>query len=263
MNWLKDRFATKDRLDGIWLSSGSRVAAELAAAAGFDWALLDMEHGLGDLADTMRQIEVLTHTDCTPIVRLPAATSDLLQRLLDYGAAGVMAPMIDTADQAAALVRAVRYPPAGVRGLTRSSRASRYGHDFQAYFAQANDKLTTIVQIETAAAVRQAEQIAATEGVDVLFVGHSDLSLNVGCFERLDAPAMQAAEAAVLTACARHGKRAGMLLKAGMAAEPCHAKGFSMLALGSDIGCLKSGFERLRNTATPYAILPSKSGATG
>ena len=249
MNWITDTLARRPFLPGIWLTTDSSVAAELAAGAGFDWALLDLEHGLGDLASVRRQIELLSPTACAPVVRVPSVSSEALPRVLDFGAAGVMAPMIESADQAAALVRALRYPPAGVRGLTRSSRASGYGRGFPAYFRDANTKLLAIAQIETARAVEQADAIAATEGIGVLFIGHSDLSLNLGCADAPDAPAVREAEQAVLAACARHGKKAGMLLKSGMPLAAYREKGFALIAMGSDLGCLKAGFDRLRQEA--------------
>ena len=245
MNWLKDKFATQATVNGIWLSAGSHVAAELAAAAGFDWALLDLEHGLGDKADVLRMIQVLSRTGCAPIVRVPTSTSETIKWALDFGASGVMAPMVESAEQAAAFIRTLRYPPAGSRGLTSSSRAAGYGYDFRDYFRDANAKITGIVQIETAQGVAQADAIAATAGVDVLFIGHSDLSLALGCFENLTAPVMQAAEATVLAACVRHGRKAGMLFRVGMTAELYRQKGFSVLALGSDVGCLKQGYNQL------------------
>jgi 2-keto-3-deoxy-L-rhamnonate aldolase RhmA len=245
MNWLKEKIFNQTCVRGVWLSSGSHVAAEIAAAAGFDWALVDMEHGVGDESEVLRQIQVLSSADCASVVRVPSAGNDAMRRVLDFGASGVMTPMIDTAEQAAAFVRTLRYPPAGTRGLTRSCRACRYGRDFKDYFQQANASVTAMVQIETAQAVEQADAIAATDGVDVLFIGHSDLSLNLNCFDNYDAPAMRAAEDAVLSACARHGKRAGMLAKASMPVARYREKGFSVLALGSDIGCLKQGLESL------------------
>lgn len=251
--WFKDRLDRGDDVLGIWLSAGSHVAAEVAAAVGFDWALLDLEHGLGSEADVLRQLQVLDQSATAAVVRAPRATSDVLGRVLDYGATAVMAPSVDTADQARAFVAALRYPPAGTRGLSGSSRAARWGLDFRDYFAQANERLTALVQIETAAGMANAEAIAAVDGVDVLFIGHSDLGLALGCPGQLDAPAIAAAEEAVLAACARHGKRAGMLLKAGVDAGPYRERGFSVLALGSDVGCLRAGLGGLLARARPTA----------
>ncbi len=245
MKWLKDKLETQKHVHGVWLSAGSHVAAEIAAAAGFDWALLDLEHGLGGEQDMLRMLQVMSRTGTAPVVRVPSHTSELIKKALDFGASGVMAPMVNSAADAQAFVRALRYPPTGSRGLTASSRAAGYGYEFKEYFRQANSRITGIAQIETARAVEQADAIAAIDGVDVLFIGHSDLSLELGCFGEYAAPSMQTAEAAVLAACVRHGKKAGMLLKAGMSAEACRQKGFSFLALGGDIGCLRQGFDQL------------------
>lgn len=251
MNWLKDKLDGKGPVYGIWLAAGSHVAAELAGAAGFDWALLDMEHGLGSEADVLRMIQVLAATPTAAVVRVPSAGSDQVKRVLDFGASGIMAPMIDSAADAAAFVRALRYPPAGTRGLTGSSRASGYGHGFAKYFGEANARLTGIVQIETARALARVDEIAAVDGVDVVFIGHSDLSLALGCFEDLKSRVMAEAEARVLEACARSGKTAGMLLKAGMPAAPYRDKGFRLIALGSDLGCLKAGYRKLLSENAP------------
>jgi 2-keto-3-deoxy-L-rhamnonate aldolase RhmA len=249
MKWLKDKLEAKPLLHGIWLSTGSHAAAEIAVEAGFDWALLDLEHGLGGEQELLRALQVMSRTDTTPVVRVPSSESDLVKKALDFGASAVMAPMINTASEAERFVRAMRYPPLGVRGLTASSRAASYGYDFKEYFRQANTRVCGIAQIETGRAVEQADAIAAVDGIDVLFIGHSDLSLELGCFGDYDSPLMRAAEGAVLDACARHGKKAGMLLKSGMSAEACQQKGFSFLALGSEIGCLRQGFDQLIKTA--------------
>lgn len=242
MTWLP----THGPADGIWLATASPVTAELAAAAGFAWALIDLEHGAASDADALRLIQALTPTGTAPIVRLPSAGSDLAARLLDAGAAGLMAPHVEDAATAAAFVAGLRYPPRGRRGVSASCRAAGYGTSWASYRSEANDRVCAVVQIETAAGVASADEIAAVDGVDVLFIGHSDLTADLGCGDDMTAPAVVAAERTVLAACRRHGKRAGMLLKAGMRAAPRRADGFDLLALGSDLGCLRAGFARLR-----------------
>lgn len=245
MNWLKDKLETQAALHGIWLLTGSHAAAEIAVATGFDWALLDFEHGAGDEQDLLRLLQVTCHTATAPVVRVPSRNSDLIKKALDCGASAIMAPMINSAAEAQAFVSLLRYPPLGVRGLSSSIRATAYGCGFKDYFQKANSRVCGIAQIETARAVEQAESIAAVDGIDVLFMGHSDLSLDMGCYGEYAAPPMLAAEQTVLAACARHGKKAGMLLRAGMSAAACRQKGFSFLALGSDGGCLRQGFDQL------------------
>ncbi|MCK6491346.1 MAG: aldolase/citrate lyase family protein, partial [Planctomycetes bacterium] len=234
--------------DGVWLGMASPLAAELAAQAGFAWALIDLEHGAGGEADALRLVHALTPTATAPIVRLPSASSDLATRLLDAGAAGLMAPHIDSAAEAAAFAARLRYPPHGRRGVSAGCRAAGYGAAWPAYRAETDARVCALAQIETAAGVAAADAIAALPGVDVLFIGHSDLAADLGCGDDLAAPALAEAERAVLAACRAHGKRAGMLLKAGMPAAPRRAAGFDLLALGSDLGCLRSGLARLRAT---------------
>lgn len=242
MTWLP----TRSPADGVWLGMASPVAAELAAAAGFAWALIDLEHGAACEADALRQIQILSTTGTAAIVRLPSAGSDLATRLLDAGAAGLMAPHVEDAAAATAFASRLRYPPRGRRGVSASCRAAGYGAGWPAYRGAADAGMCAMVQIETAAGVAAAESIAAVDGVDVLFIGHSDLAADLGCGDDVCAAPVAAAEAAVLAACQRHGKRAGMLLKSGMAAAPRRAQGFDVLALGSDLGCLRSAFARLR-----------------
>ncbi len=240
MNWLP----ATGPADGVWLLSGSTAAAEVAAAAGFSWALIDLEHGQLDDGDALRLVQALSPTPCAPIVRLPDAHSPLAFRLLDAGAAGLMAPRVDDAATAAAFAAKLRYPPHGLRGVASSCRAAGYGAQWSTYRPEADARINAIVQIESAAAVAAADAIAATPGVDVLFIGHSDLGADLGN----DAAALQQADAQVLAACRRHGKRAGLLLKAGRSAVEARAAGFDLIALGSDLGCLRSGFAQLHPT---------------
>jgi 2-keto-3-deoxy-L-rhamnonate aldolase RhmA len=245
MNWLKDKCNANPVTGGIWLSTGSLVAAELAAATGFDWALLDMEHGVCDESDILNQIRILSNTATCPVVRIPSRGNDVLKKVLDYGATAVMSPMINTPEEAEDFVKATKYPPDGTRGMSGSSRASAYGLNFKEYYRQVNQKLTVIAQIETRESIANIEKIAAVDGIDILFIGHSDLSLDLGCFEDYSSQTMLDAEAQVLSAAKRCGKKVGMLLKTAMNIGEYRKKGFSFIALGTDLGCLKSGYKNL------------------
>lgn len=242
MAWIPAR----GRCDGVWLSGASPVAAELAAAAGFTWALIDLEHGTAGECEAMAMLQLLSGTGTAAIVRLPSPAAPLATRLLDAGAAGLMAPRVDDARTAAGFAARLRYAPRGMRGVAPLCRACGYGADWPAYRAAADASVCAMVQIESAAGVAAAEEIAAVDGVDVLFIGHADLAADLGCGDDVAAPAVAAAERAVVAACRRHGKRSGLLLRAGMTATGRHADGFDILALGSDIGCLRSGFAALR-----------------
>lgn len=237
------------RCDGVWLSGASPVVAELAAAAGFAWALVDLEHGTASETEAMAMVQLISATGTAAIVRLPAPGSPLATRLLDAGAAGLMAPRVDDATTAAAFAARLRYAPRGMRGVAPLCRAAGYGATWPAYRAGADASVCAMVQIESAAGVEAADAIAGVDGVDVLFIGHADLAADLGCGDDVAAPAVAAAERSVVAACRRHGKRAGLLLRAGMTAAGRHADGFDLLALGSDIGCLRSGFAALHASA--------------
>jgi 4-hydroxy-2-oxoheptanedioate aldolase len=245
MTWIPSR----GRCDGVWLSGASPVAAELAAAAGFSWALIDLEHGTASEAEAMAMLQLLSGTGTAAIVRLPSPSAAQSTRLLDAGAAGLMAPRVDDAATATAFAARLRYAPRGVRGVAPLCRASGYGASWPAYRSAADAGICAMVQIESAAGVAAADAIAAVDGVDVLFLGHADLAADLGCGDDVTAPAVAAAERSVVAACRRHGKRAGLLLRSGMTAAGRHADGFDLIALGSDVACLRAGFAALRATA--------------
>jgi 2-keto-3-deoxy-L-rhamnonate aldolase RhmA len=245
MTTIKESLRNGTASKGIWVATGSHVVAKIAGCSGFDWCLLDMEHGLGSEDDTLRQIQELNSTRSAPIVRIPANESHFIKRYLDFGAEGIMVPMIRNAADARVFVEAMRYPPRGIRGLTTSSRAARYGFDFDRYAGFAERDLLGIVQIENAEAVADCEAIAAIDGVDVLFIGHSDLSLQLGCLGKYDAAPVVEAEAKVLAACRRHSKAAGLLYRPSMDLAECARRGYTFIAMGTDIGCLKTAFKGL------------------
>ncbi len=228
-------------LRGLWIASGSVTAAEIAGHAGFDWLLLDGEHGLGGEEFMLQALRALSGTKVCPIVRVPQADSPLIGRVLDFGAGGIMVPGVKTLDEVRRCVNRVYYPPKGERGLASSCRAAGFGGNFQEYFEKANRDTALIIQIENRESVELAEQIAALDGVAGLFIGHSDLKLNLNN----DAEAVKSAEEAVLAVCAKYRKIPGLLLRQGQAPAPYIERGFRMIGLGSDNGIMKQGFAQL------------------
>jgi 4-hydroxy-2-oxoheptanedioate aldolase len=249
MNWIRDRVKNGESLIGIWLTMGSSAVAEMAALTGFDWGLIDLEHGTGTYLDVLPELRALELHGVPGIVRVPALDLAATKRVLDFGAAGVMFPQINTAEEAREAVSFTRYPPDGVRGMASGCRASVYGRDFEDYYAKVNDNILTVIQLESAEAVENADAIAAVDGVDVLFIGHSDLSLALGCFQDFQNEKMLTAEATVLAACQRHGKQAGQILRAPATVKETTARGFTFLAPGTDGGCIRKGFQALRETS--------------
>lgn len=229
---------------GLWLNTGSVTAAEIAAEAGFDWLLVDCEHGLND-ENTLREILRAVAQKCAVLVRIPDHASPLLERSLDFGAAGIVAPGVSSAAQAATLTARMAYPPKGNRSVASSCRAAAFGRNAKEYLTTANQQLVLICQIEDARGVAQAGEIAAVDGVAGLFLGHSDLSMNLGVFGQWDCPQVKNAETAVLEACRIYGKMPGMLMKSGRDVAHYLAEGFRMIGLGSDSGILKSGCDKL------------------
>ena len=200
---------------------------------GLDWVLLDLEHGAGG-EDQLRDVVPAAGGYGVPtLVRVEAAERIRIGRVLDGGAAGIMLPRLNSAAEVAAAVTHLRYPPQGDRGVATYNRACRYGLDPGA-LDRANDEVLCVVQIESAAAVDAADDIAALDGVDVLFVGPRDLSHDLGVPGDITAPAYTQALDSVLAAAKRHGKAAGMLVADGAAAAARLAQGWSFLAIGSD-----------------------------
>lgn len=229
-------------MGGTFLNLGSSLTAEMAGRAGFDWVLIDLEHGSGDRQELLLQLQALESTAAAPIVRIAWNDPVLFKRVLDLGPSGVMVPYIQSANEAERAVAAMRYPPAGVRGVASMNRACDFGLGFNEYFKSANSRLLTVIQIETPAAVDHAEEIAAVDGVDVLFVGPLDLSVNMGIPCQWEHPKLRASFARVVAACRNAGKVAGILLM-NKDAAPFASEGFSFFALSSDGAMVAAGMK--------------------
>ena len=244
MRFIRERVLAGEFLAGGWCNLGSSVTAEIAGLAGFDWVLIDTEHGTGDLDALVGQLQAVSATPAVPIVRIAWNDPPRYKRVLDMGAMGVMAPYVNTAEEARQAASSMRYPPAGIRGVAKLNRGSSFGADFDRYFTTANDGLLTVVQIESPDAVANAEKIAAVDGVDVLFIGPLDLSVNLGIPQQFDHPKFKAALEKVAKAARGAGKAAGILLLSEDQVEEVKAAGFTFVALGSDGGFVAAGMRR-------------------
>ena len=238
MKDIRQRVLERELMTGTWVNLGSSVTAEIAGLAGFDWILLDIEHGMGDHESLVHQLQASASTPAAPIVRIAWNDAPRFKRVLDLGASGVMVPYINNADEARLAAASMRYPPQGIRGVASLNRASGFGHDFDQYFKTANDNLLTVVQIETEEAVKNAGEIAAVDGVDVLFVGPLDLSVNLGVRQQFDHPIFREAMAKIAAASHKAGKAAGILLAKPEQIERTLADGFTFVALKSDGGMI-------------------------
>ncbi len=240
----RKRVLAREWLAGGWLNLGSPVSTEVAGNLGFDWLLLDHEHGPGGEDTLLHQLQAASATPAVPIVRIAANEAPRFKRALDAGALGVMVPYINTAAEAQAMVSAMRYPPRGFRGVAKFHRAASFGADFAEYYLHAHEWLLTVVQLETPEAIANADDIAAVEGADVLFVGPTDLSYNLGIRDQLDHPRFNDAMNQVVAAARQHGKAAGILVHNNALVAKCREWGFTFVSLGSDGGALRTGLQQ-------------------
>lgn len=243
MQWINRRKLHTELLAGTFLNLGSATAVEVASKVGFDWLLIDLEHGNGTLADLRAMLMACHGTSASPIVRIPSVDANTVKFVMDSGAAGIMFPFVNSVADAERAVQFMKYPPMGSRGVAGVIRATNYGADWKQYFSEANDNGLVVAQIETADAVEAANDIAAIAGVDVLFVGPLDLSVSLGCPGDFTPTHFVEALKKVIAACHKHGKTAGIL------SRPEHVRqhrelGFRFLALGSDAGAVFSGLQQ-------------------
>ena len=225
---------------GAWLASGSPIVAELAASTGPFWVLLDMEHGYLNEPDILPNLMAFSGSDAQAIVRVPSHEPSLIGRILDRGSHGIMAPHVDTAEQARQLVRATRYAPDGDRGFARSTRSFRFGLQKIAV----NHPPRVFAQIESAQGVGNASAIAAIDGIDVLFVGPADLKHDLSADGKDPELKFRQPIKQVRDAARKHGKELGTFLRNPAEAKEMAAMGFSWIAIDSDLGILRAGFQK-------------------
>ena len=175
-----------------------------------------------------------------------------VKRILDLGASGIMTPYVNTADEARRAAAAMCYPPDGIRGVASSNRACGFGQDFEAYFGEANQNLLTVLQIETLTAVENADEIAAVEGADVLFVGPLDLSVSLGITRQFDHPDFRQAIKKVIAACKNHGKAAGILTHVPEMLGRFIEDGFTFVGCGSDGTAVAAGMKAFAQNFEPF-----------
>jgi 4-hydroxy-2-oxoheptanedioate aldolase len=230
---------------GLWVALADPGCAELCAGAGFDWLLLDAEHGPNDLRTLLSQLQAVAPYESHPVVRLRSGDTNLIKQTLEIGAQTLLIPMVETAEQAASLVAAMHYPPAGVRGvgaaLGRSSRWNR----IPAYLRQAGEELCLLVQIETLRGVENIEAITAVPGVDGVFIGPADLSASMGHLGNTTHPDVLATIERCLADIRRAGKAPGILMGDETLVKRFVELGCTFIAVGADTILLSEAADRL------------------
>jgi len=243
---------------GSWLNTASPIAAELMAACGFDFLAVDAEHSAVDLPRTQALFQAIRSgsPDCAALVRLPGTDYSLTKRYMDAGAEGVIAPMVNSAHEAREVVRAVKYPPLGERGVG-FCRDNCYGMTLDETVAAANERTLVCVQIEHVKAVEDIDAILSVEGVDAAFIGPYDLSASMGITARFDDPEFLAALDKVFEACRAHDVAPGIHV---VRPDPWEAaarieEGYRLIAYSLDITMLETscreGLAEIRKATGP------------
>lgn len=243
MNDLKERMKNNGTVYGLFINSGSTIAVEIAGLAGFDFVLIDSEHGPTAVLDNRDLIAAAEYRDTVPIVRVSNGSDDLILRTLDVGAHGVMVPQVNTVEKAEGIARAAHYSPEGNRGVA-TTRASDYGFAVD-YFKKANERTLVIVQCENVAALSNLEDICSVEGVDMVFLGPYDYSSSIKKLGQVDYESIKDVVKTVLDTTKRHGKFAGIFTKSPEEAKMYKELGFNFIIVGTDISCIANG---CRNT---------------
>lgn len=229
---------------GVWLVANNAITAEVAGRAGFDFAIIDHEHGPGDLVGAIGQLQALRASSPqggpASFIRVGWNDPVAIKRALDTGVEGVMIPMVETAEEARAAVAACLYPPAGIRGCALGAmRATGFGADTQAYWDGANREVCVMLQIETEKAVDNIPEIAAVEGVDILFIGPNDLTVSSGYDplkpEPKAAALIEKAEKAILAA----GKPMGAVPHSGLDLDAMFDRGYAMVGAASELSLMR------------------------
>jgi 4-hydroxy-2-oxoheptanedioate aldolase len=229
---------------GLWSSLCSSIAAEIVADSGFDWILFDSEHSPNEIPGLMAQLQAAVRGTASAIVRPAWNDAVLIKRVLDIGAQSILVPYVQDAEEARRAVAAIRYPPAGIRGVAAASRASRYGRVTD-YLKKADSEICLLVQVETRAALEQLEAIAAVDGVDGVFIGPSDLSASFGHIGNPQHAEVQEALEDGVKRLKAIGKPAGILTLSEEEARRYIGWGYTFVAVGSDIGLLARGADAL------------------
>jgi 4-hydroxy-2-oxoheptanedioate aldolase len=233
---------------GLWNSIPGPLVAEALAGCGFDWVVIDTEHAPTDVPDVLGMLQAMAPYPVSAVVRPAANDPVLIKRLLDFGAQTLILPYIQSAEEAQAAVAAVRYAPRGMRGVAGLTRASRFGAVAD-YTRRADAEICLILQVETALALSRIEEIAATDGVDGLFIGPADLAASMGHPGALDHPAVKAAIKDAIRRITATGKPAGILTSDAAFARACMGWGTRFTAVGMDIGLM---LQAARGLAASY-----------
>jgi 4-hydroxy-2-oxoheptanedioate aldolase len=247
MKKLKQRLSNGEVLIGCWLNLGSAITAEIVGLSGFDWVIIDLEHGAGGEKDVISQLQALSNTPVGTVVRVESTASKRINRVLDMGSEGIMCPKVNNAEEALKVVKGMHYPPFGNRGVAKMVRATQFGQNFTDYYDSAQENLLGIIQIETLEALNHLDAIASIEGVDVLFIGPADLSMELEIFGQFDHPLFVDAVSKIIEAANKAGKSTGILFFNSEDYKRYHNLGIQLIACGADATFVSEGSCKMAN----------------
>jgi 4-hydroxy-2-oxoheptanedioate aldolase len=260
LNNFKTDLRNDKLLLGLWLGLSETFSAEICAGAGFDWLLIDGEHGPNDLRSILAQLQAIEPYASHAIVRPPQGDHVLIKQLLETGVQTLLIPMVETAEQAAGLVRAMRYPPEGIRGVGAAlARASRWGR-IQDYSAQANEQMCLLLQVETRLGYENLDEILAVDGIDGIFFGAADLAASYGLLGQSNHPSIVEAIEIGLRKARAAGKSGGVLCGEKAIVQRYFDAGARFIAVGVDALLLAAATSALLREYRPEADAKSATG---
>lgn len=257
----RDRLAAAERpLVGAWICSGSPIVAEIVAGSGLDWTLIDGEHGPIGLESTLALLQAVAPYPITPVVRVPSADPVWIKQVLDTGAQNLLVPMVNSAEDAEAAVAATRYPPRGNRGVGSALARSGQFNRIENYLQRAHEITSLSVQIETDAAVQNAQAIAEVDGVDAVFIGPSDLAASMGLLGQQEHPDVIAAVERTIAEVRAAGTPVGVNAFNPDTARRYLDAGASFALVAADVSILARTTEKLAADWIPDADSTERAG---
>lgn len=247
-NTFKTALANGERQIGCWMSFAEGSVAEIMGTAGFDWLVIDGEHGPNDIRSIRDQLMALAASPSHPVVRLPIGETWMVKQALDVGAQNILIPMVETADQAREMVRACQYPPQGTRGVgATAARATMFG-SVSDYIQTADQEICLLLQVENRAGIKNLDEILAVKGVDGVFIGPADLSTDMGQQGNAAHPEVRAVIADAIKRIKAAGKAPGILGVTQETTQAYHDMGAQFLAVGIDVVILAQQARHLAAT---------------
>lgn len=240
-NPMKSKLKAGQSVVGCWLQTTSSDVAEILGRAGFDFLLIDHEHGQATIPQAIDQLRAMKGTDTASLMRVPWNDLAYIKRALDAGVEGIMVPMIENAEQARAAVGACLYPPRGMRGAAGTARGSGYGYDGAAYWKGIDDNVLVVLQIESATASKNIPEIAAVQGVDVLFIGPRDLSGSIGKLGQFNDPEVKDLLKRTEERALASGRWVATVAGSAAEAKALIDRGYRIVVPASEVSFLKAG----------------------